>query len=73
MDKYRIVKTLGEGNFGVVYRASNISTGETVAIKKFKQKYSSWEECIELREVKSLRKLSHPNLIKLKEVLHIAG
>lgn len=49
MDKYRIVKTLGEGNFGVVYRATNVSTGEVVAIKKFKQKYASWEECIELR------------------------
>lgn len=57
----------------MVYKATNINTGETVAIKKFKQKYEKWDECIELREVKSLRKLAHPNIIKLKEVLHITS
>lgn len=34
-----------------------------------KQKYTNWNECIELREIKSLRKLNHTNIIKLKEVL----
>lgn len=35
-----------------------------------KKKYYSWNECLALREVKSLQKLNnHPNLIKLKEVL----
>lgn len=33
-----------------------------------KKKYWSWEEAMELREVRSLKKLSHPNIIKLKEV-----
>jgi serine/threonine protein kinase len=43
-----------------------------VAIKKMKQKYTNWNECIELREIKSLRKLNHSNIIKLKEVLLVA-
>lgn len=34
-----------------------------------KRKFYSWEECITLREVKSLRKLKHPTIIKLKEVI----
>ena len=29
----------------------------------------TWEECTKLREVKSLKKLQHPNIIKLKEVI----
>ena len=33
-----------------------------------KRKYYSWEEAMNLREVKSLKKLSHANVIKLKEV-----
>eukprot|EP00252_Welwitschia_mirabilis_P017871 TRINITY_DN397_c0_g1_i1.p1 TRINITY_DN397_c0_g1~~TRINITY_DN397_c0_g1_i1.p1 ORF type:complete len:425 (-),score=65.20 TRINITY_DN397_c0_g1_i1:316-1590(-) len=34
-----------------------------------KRKYYSWEECMNLREVKSLRKMNHPNIVKLKEVI----
>ena len=33
-----------------------------------KKKFYSWEECMQLREVQSLRKMSHPNIVKLKEV-----
>jgi protein kinase len=40
-----------------------------VAIKKMKRKFYSWNECMALREVKSLRKLSHPSIVKLKEVI----
>ncbi len=31
-----------------------------------KQKYKDWDECNVLREIKSLKKLNHPNIIKLK-------
>ena len=34
-----------------------------------KRKYHSWDEVMDLREVKSLKKLHHPNVVKLKEVL----
>ena len=34
-----------------------------------KRKFYSWEECMSLREVKSLRKLNHPCIVKLKEVI----
>ncbi|KAA6429954.1 MAG: mitogen-activated kinase 7 [Trebouxia sp. A1-2] len=42
---------------------------DQVAIKKMKRKFFSWEECMSLREVKSLRKLNHPCVVKLKEVI----
>jgi male germ cell-associated kinase len=71
MEKYNIQKVLGDGTFGVVYRAINNDTGEVVAIKKMKRKFSNWEECRNLREVKSLIKLSHPNIMLLKEVLKV--
>ncbi|OVA18436.1 Protein kinase domain [Macleaya cordata] len=69
MDRYKIIKEVGDGTFGSVWRALNKQTGEVVAIKKMKRKYYSWEECINLREVKSLRKMNHPNIVKLKEVI----
>ena len=69
MEKYKILERLGEGAFGKVYKALNKSTGEVVAIKKFEQKYKTWDECLELREIKALQKLKHPNITKLREVL----
>lgn len=44
-------------------------SGELVAIKRMKRKFYSWDECMNLREVKSLKKLNHANVIKLKEVI----
>lgn len=69
MNRYKVTKVLGDGTYGSVLRAQNKSTGEWVAIKKMKQKYYSWEECMKLREINSLRKLLHPNIVKLKEVI----
>ncbi|CAN7002072.1 unnamed protein product [Brassica oleracea var. botrytis] len=67
--RYNLVKEVGDGTFGNVWRAVNKQTGEFVAIKKMKKKYYSWEECVNLREVKSLSRMNHPNIVKLKEVI----
>ena len=71
MDKYKVIKTIGDGTYGSVCKAVSKSTGEVVAIKKMKKKFYSWEECMALREIKSLRKLNHPQIVKLKEVIRV--
>lgn len=40
-----------------------------VAIKKMKKKYYNWEDCINSREIKVLKKLNHRNIVLLKEVI----
>eukprot|EP01135_Chromosphaera_perkinsii_P003390 Nk52_evm14s242 gene=Nk52_evmTU14s242 len=69
MDRYKIIKQLGDGTYGSVLQARDVETGAVVAIKKMKKKFYSWNECVQLREVKSLKKLSHPNIVKLREVI----
>ncbi|XP_052095557.1 serine/threonine-protein kinase dyf-5-like [Mytilus californianus] len=69
MNRYQIFKQLGDGTYGSVLLAKSIENQESVAIKKMKKKYYSWDECLNLREVKSLRKLNHPNIVRLKEVI----
>ena len=73
MDKFHIVKTIGDGTYGVVVQAINKQTKEEVAIKKMKKKFESWDDVMSLREIKHLRKLNHPNVIKLKEVLRVSN
>lgn len=40
-----------------------------VAVKRMKRKFYSWDEALRLREVLALRKLKHPAIVKLKEVV----
>ncbi|CAF1036459.1 unnamed protein product [Rotaria sp. Silwood1] len=70
MEKYKIIKQLGDGTYGSVLLAQvKDSPQEKVAIKRMKKKYYSWQECMDLREVKALQKIRHANVIKLKEVI----
>ncbi|XP_035215557.1 serine/threonine-protein kinase ICK-like [Stegodyphus dumicola] len=69
MNRYVTLSPLGDGTYGDVVLGKRLDTGEKVAIKRMKKKYYSWDECMSLREVKSLQKLSHTNLVKLKEVI----
>lgn len=40
-----------------------------VAIKKMKKKYYNWDDCMKSREIQILKKLSHENIVLLKEVI----
>ena len=72
MEKYETIDFLGEGSFAKVSKAKDIKTGDFVAIKKLKKKYSTWQECLDLREVKSLNKFKqNDNIIKLREMIRI--
>ena len=74
-----MITRLGGGSFADVYKAREKSTGEFVAIKILKKKYKKWDECIELRECKSLQILNKAsfnekgidNIIKLKRIIFI--
>ncbi|XP_045464689.1 serine/threonine-protein kinase MAK-like [Harmonia axyridis] len=69
MNRYITLHQLGDGTYGSVVLGQRKDTGEKVAIKRMKRKYYSWDEAMNLREVKSLKKLHHSNVVKLKEVI----
>ena len=68
MDRFAVLEYLGDGAFGSVIKARYRESGEVVAIKKMKRRYASWDECVSLGEVQSLLRLSHPNIVRLREV-----
>jgi calcium-dependent protein kinase len=60
-------KVLGEGTYGVVFRAKDKTTGEEVAIKRIpREKIRNYQRF--LNEITALKTLDHPNVIKLFEI-----
>ena len=67
---YRIEKTIGEGTFGKVKLGIHIPTAEQVAIKILeKDRIQDKEDLARIsREINILKKLNHPNIIKIYDV-----
>lgn len=67
MNKYEVMGIVGEGAYGTVLRCRNKETGESVAVKKFKE--NDDDPAVRkttLREVKVLRTLQQENIVSLK-------
>eukprot|EP00123_Amoebidium_parasiticum_P001422 comp12503_c0_seq1/m.7461 comp12503_c0_seq1/g.7461 ORF comp12503_c0_seq1/g.7461 comp12503_c0_seq1/m.7461 type:complete len:296 (-) comp12503_c0_seq1:468-1355(-) len=70
MDKYRKLEKVGSGTYGVVYKAKNKETGETVALKKIKlEGDDEGVPSTAIREVSALMELQHQNIVKLLDVV----
>eukprot|EP00041_Stephanoeca_diplocostata_P018404 m.385080 g.385080 ORF g.385080 m.385080 type:complete len:739 (-) comp21002_c0_seq1:86-2302(-) len=69
MNRYEVEKRVGDGTYGYVDLVKSKESGTKYAVKVMKKKYYSWGECMQLREIKSLKKLNHPNIVKLREVI----
>lgn len=68
---YRKVEKIGEGTYGVVYKAIDTRTGEFVAMKKIRTEADDeGVPSTAIREIAFLKELQHPNVVTLKEVLH---
>ncbi|CAM9535069.1 unnamed protein product, partial [Ascophyllum nodosum] len=68
-EKYTIdmKRPLGRGHYGLVRRCVDNTTGEAFAIKSIRKSRVSRVENL-LREVQILRRVSHPNIIELRDV-----
>uniref|UniRef100_A0A8C5IXR4 cyclin-dependent kinase n=1 Tax=Junco hyemalis TaxID=40217 RepID=A0A8C5IXR4_JUNHY len=69
MERYEKLGKVGEGSYGVVFKCRNKDTGQIVAIKKFlESEEDPVIRKIALREIRMLKRLKHPNLVRLLEV-----
>ncbi|XP_021336197.1 MAP/microtubule affinity-regulating kinase 3a isoform X1 [Danio rerio] len=67
---YRLLKTIGKGNFAKVKLARHILTGSEVAIKMIDKTQLNPTSLQKLsREVTIMKNLNHPNIVKLFEVI----
>jgi serine/threonine protein kinase len=77
MERYQKIEkngSLGEGTYGVVYKAKDQETGEIVALKRIRLEVE--DEGIPstaLREISLLRELEHPNIVELRDCVQSEG
>ena len=77
MDRYQKLEkngTVGEGTYGVVYKAKDRQSGDFVALKRIRLEVE--DEGIPsttLREISVLRQLKHPNIVELSDVIQSEG
>ena len=69
MNRYKILVPLGDHSYSSIFKAENLETHEIVALKIMKKKFYTWQECMSLREIKVLRTLQNPSILRLKEVI----
>ena len=66
--KYKVTNKIGEGSYGAVYLAFNLYTKQKVAIKRIvKNKENEIDELELKNEINILKKLDHPNILKIIE------
>jgi len=71
MEKYIKLEKIGEGTYGIVYKAKDKKTGELLALKKIR--LEAEDEGIPstaIREISLLKQLQHPNIVRLYDVVH---
>jgi len=70
MERFKRLEKLGEGTYGVVYKARDVNTGDTLALKKIR--LDAEDEGIPstaIREISLLKQLQHPNIVRLYDVI----
>jgi len=70
MDQYEKLEKVGEGTYGVVYKAKD-AAGEIYALKTIR--LEAEDEGIPstaIREISLLKELQHPNIVRLCDVVH---
>lgn len=70
LGKFEILEEIGQGGFGTVYRANDVTLDRIVALKVLHQQYLSDQVFIKsfMREARLMAKVSHPNVVQIFEV-----
>jgi len=68
--RYQIIKELGKGNMGVVYKAHDPQIERQVALKVLREDRMVSEDFVLrfVKEAKAIGRLSHPNIVTVYDV-----
>ncbi|KAI9020503.1 kinase-like domain-containing protein [Hyaloraphidium curvatum] len=70
-DNYEKIEKIGEGTYGVVYKARDKKSGDIVALKKIRlETEDEGVPSTAVREISVLKELKHPNIVNLRDIVH---
>ncbi|KAJ2218827.1 Cyclin-dependent kinase catalytic subunit, partial [Coemansia sp. RSA 485] len=70
-ERYLKLDKVGEGTYGVVYKARDMQTGETVAMKKIRlEGDDEGVPSTAIREISLLKELQHENIVRLLDIVY---
>ena len=70
LDRFEIIQKLGKGAYGVVWKAIDKKSHQTVALKKvFDAFHNATDAQRTFREVMFLQSLSHENIVRLLNIM----
>ena len=71
LDEFQKLEKIGEGTYGVVYKAKDKITNQFVALKKIRlETESEGVPSTAIREISLLKELDHPNVVQLLDGSH---
>ena len=71
MEAYQKLEKIGEGTYGVVYKAKNRESGAIIALKKIRlEQEDEGVPSTAIREISLLKELQHSNIVRLQDVVH---
>jgi cyclin-dependent kinase len=71
LERYQKLEKIGEGTYGVVYKAVDKTTDEIIALKKIRLEHDDeGVPSTAIREIALLKEVKHPNVVGLKTVIH---
>lgn len=71
MERYERVSKIGEGTYGVVYKACDRTNGRMLALKQIRlEQEEEGVPSTAIREISLLKELNHENIVSLEDVIH---
>mmetsp|Transcript_7484 Transcript_7484/g.15254 ORF Transcript_7484/g.15254 Transcript_7484/m.15254 type:complete len:296 (+) Transcript_7484:403-1290(+) len=71
MERYHRLEKIGEGTYGVVYKARDQVTSDVIALKKIRlEQEDEGVPSTAIREISILKELQHPNIVRFLDVVH---
>lgn len=71
MERYSKIEKVGEGTYGVVYKARDVQTNQIVALKKIRlEAEDEGVPSTAIREISLLKELKDDNVVRLLDIVH---